>query len=54
MTKQEWLNQLAQVATDPEAAPGPRVRALELIAYAENWVPRFRRRWWQRRTDATR
>jgi hypothetical protein len=54
MTKAEWLSALAEVATDPEAAPGPRVRALELIGYSENWVPRFRRRWWQRRTDETK
>lgn len=50
MTRIEWLANLEEVARDPDAASGPRVRALELIGREAGFIVRERRPWWLRWT----
>lgn len=51
MSRIEWLQLLSDVARDPESAPGPRVRALELIGRELGYVKR--RSWLRRRKEET-
>lgn len=49
MNIDEWRAALIEVASDSESAPGPRVRALELLGRDYGFIQQHRPRgiWWR-------